>query len=67
MCPKHAGIATDFSPSQTSQKRFKLATQWKKLSLFGTFLVGGGDIRYWLEMTSFWFIMVLLVMSNIGR
>ena len=21
---------------------------------------------YWLEMTSFWFLMVLLVMSNIG-
>ena len=39
----------------------------KKLSLFGTFLVGGVDIRYWLEMTSFWFVMVLLVMSNVGR
>ena len=23
-----------------------------------TFLVDGGDIRYWLEMTSFWFVMV---------
>ena len=45
-------------------KRLKLATQWKKL--FGTFWVGGGDIRYWLEMTSFWFIMVSLVTSNIG-
>ena len=30
-------------------------------------LVGGGDIRYWLEMTSFWFVMVSLVTSNIGR
>ena len=38
----------------------------KKLTLFGAFLVGGGDIRYWLEMTSFWFVMVLLVMSNVG-
>ena len=38
----------------------------EKMSVFGTFLVGGGDIRYWLEMTSFWFIMVLLVMSNVG-
>ena len=47
-------------------KRFKLAMQWKKLSLFGTFLVGGGDIRYWLEMTSIWFVMVLLVTSKIG-
>ena len=27
----------------------------------------GGDIRYWLEMTSFWFIMVLLVTSNIAK
>ena len=38
----------------------------EKLTLFGTFFVGGGDIRYWLEMTSFWFVMVLLVMSNVG-
>ena len=30
----------------------------KKVCIFGTFLVGGGDIRYWLEMTSFWFVMV---------
>ena len=27
----------------------------KTLVLFGTFLVGGGDIMYWLEMTSLWF------------
>ena len=33
------------------------------MCIFGTFLVGGGDIRYWLEMTSFWFVMVLLVTS----
>ena len=26
---------------------------------FWHFSVGGGDIRYWLEMTSFWFIMIL--------
>ena len=38
----------------------------EKLSVFGTFLVGGGDIRYWLEITSFGFIMVSLVMSNVG-
>ena len=38
----------------------------EKLTLFGTFLVGGGDIRYWLEMTSFWFVMVSLVTSNVG-
>ena len=38
----------------------------KKLTLFGTFLVGGGDIRYWLEMTSFWLVRVSLVTSNIG-
>ena len=25
---------------------------------FWHFLVGEGDIRYWLEMTSFWFVMV---------
>ena len=37
----------------------------KKFSLFGTFLAGGGDIRYWLEMTSFWFVMVLLVTDNV--
>ena len=30
------------------------------------FLVGGGEIKYWLEMTSFWFVMVLLVTSNVG-
>ena len=30
----------------------------EKLSFFGSFLVGGGDIRYWVEMTSFWFVMV---------
>ena len=34
--------------------------------IFGTFLVGGGDIRYWLEMTSFLFVMVSLVTSNVG-
>ena len=28
---------------------------------------GGGDIRYWLEMTSFWFVMVSLVTSNVGE
>ena len=55
-----------FSDSKKLLKRFKLATQWKKHSLFGTFLVGGGDIRYWLEMTSFWFVMVSLVTSNVG-
>ena len=47
--------------------RFKLATQWRKELIFGTFLVCGGDIRYWLEMTSFWFVMVSLVTSNVGR
>ena len=36
------------------------------MCIFGPFLVGGGDIRYWLEMTSFWFIMVSLVTSNVG-
>ena len=38
----------------------------KNSEFFGTFLVGGGDIRYWLEMTSFWFLMVSLVTSNVG-
>ena len=46
------------SDSKSCLSGLKLATQWKKLSVFGTFLVGGGDIRYWLEMTNFWFIMV---------
>ena len=39
----------------------------KNTHFFGTFLVGGGDIRYWLEMTSFWFIMASLVTSSVGR
>ena len=47
-------------------KRFKIDHAVKKVRVFGTFLVGGGDIRYWLEMTSFWFAMVSRVMSNIG-
>ena len=38
----------------------------EKVCIFGTFLVGGGDIRYWMEMTSFWFVMVSLVTSNVG-
>ena len=25
--------------------------------MVGTFLVGAGDMSYWLEMTSFWFVM----------
>ena len=39
----------------------------EKTLTFWHFFGCGGDIRYWLEMTSFWFVMVLLVTSNIGR
>ena len=39
----------------------------EKIDTFWHFLVGGGDIRYWLEMTSFWFVMVSLVTSNVCR
>ena len=31
---------------------------WSRSVSFWHFLVGGGDIRHWLEMTSFWFVMV---------
>ena len=34
--------------------------------LFGTFLVGRGDIMYWLEMTCFWFVMILCITIYIG-
>ena len=35
------------------------------LALF--WLVGGGDISYWLEMTSFWFVMILRIMIYVGE
>ena len=37
-----------------------------KLWVFSTIWVGGGDIRYWLEMTCFWFIMILCIMIYVG-
>ena len=62
----NCNLSCIISDSKSCLSGFKLATQWTKHSLFGTFLVGGGDIRYWLEMTSFWFVMVSLVTSNVG-
>ena len=38
----------------------------KKLWIFGTFLVGGGDITHWLEITCFWFVMTLCITIYVG-
>ena len=48
--------------------QLNLAMQQKKVTIFGTFLVGGrgGDIRYCLEMTYFWFVMILCIMIYVG-
>ena len=38
----------------------------KKSEFCGTFLCGGGDTRYWLEMTCFGFITFLCIKIYIG-
>ena len=38
----------------------------EKRVTFCTFLVGGRNIRYWLEMTSFWFVMILCITTYVG-
>ena len=50
----------------SDSKSYLRGLNWPRSEKIDTFLVGGGDIRYWLEMTSFWFVMVSFVTSNVG-
>ena len=51
-------LGSIFGDSKSCLSGLNLSRSEKSVS-FRHFLVGGGDIRYWLEITSFWFVMVL--------